>query len=136
MKRSLYDIFCNSKVSQFKVSANRISKIFSGKMPILMSNKKIRDDFHEAVPDSIGGEMEGGTVMNMLREGDKHSSKGVVIIKGVVDYAAGEKGKSWQYTAAKAALAYTQAKLKAANFQGKIALEYVCTSKTLKVLFN
>ena len=37
--------------------------------------------------------------------------KGVMLIKGVADYADGKKTKHWQFTAAMAALHYTESRL-------------------------
>lgn len=52
--------------------------------------------------------MEGGVLLEFER---KRKIKGVIVIKGVVDYADGKKSKEWQYTAAMAALNYTKIKL-------------------------
>ena len=76
---------------------------------VLMDNKEMRDRFGAAVPEVIGGEMEGG---ELLRFQTKKIIDGIIVIKGVVDYGDGTKEKGWQFTAAMAALAYTRDKLK------------------------
>ena len=50
----------------------------------------------------------------------KHPNLEVIIIKGVADYADGEKPKQWQLTAAMAAANYTHFQLKRSTaFNGK-----------------
>ena len=49
-----------------------------------------------------------------------HPSLEVIIIKGVADYADGEKNKQWQLTAAMAAASYTHFQLKRSTaFHGR-----------------
>ena len=82
---------------------------------MLMDNKEFRDKLRRAVPDVIGGEMEGGVLMEF-----KNVSETIVrakIIKGIVDYGDGKKEKSWQFTAAMAAFAYTEKLLENPDFR-------------------
>ncbi len=57
---------------------------------------------------AIGGEMEGGELLKFIGKGN---IKGIIIIKGVADYADGEKSKEWQFTAAMSAFKYAESKL-------------------------
>ena len=89
----------------------RYSKVYAGtyaSCPILMDNKSQRDKFRDAVPEVIGGEMEGG---ELLRFQKNRQIEGVIVIKGVVDYGDGTKAKGWQFTAAMAAFTYVKTKL-------------------------
>ncbi len=97
----------------FKVSKNteRTSIVYTGRFlsySVLMDHKETRDKFRAAVPEVIGGEMEGG---ELLKFQTRRKVKGVIVVKGVVDYADGKKEKGWQFTAAKAALHYLHDKM-------------------------
>lgn len=61
----------------------------------------MRDKFLRAKSVAIGGEMEGGELLEFHND---QKIKGVIVIKGVADYADGKKEKDWQFTAAMAAL--------------------------------
>ena len=109
----LYRMFCQDLTHgpDFNVSENRSSRVHSGRIfsrAILFNNKEMRDKFHDEVHTAIGGEMEGG---QLLKYQQKHKIKGIILIKGVVDYADGNKAKNWQFTSALAALNYTRSKL-------------------------
>ena len=98
----------------------RTSKVYSGtyaSFAVLMDNKHMRDKFGDAVPEVIGGEMEGGELMQFQK---KRKVGGVIVIKGVVDYGDGTKEKGWQFTAAMAALTYTRDKLY--YYRGKVLM--------------
>ena len=115
----LSDTFCSDTMHnpEFKVTDERESEVYSGcflSHPLLMDNKTECDKFHAAVPNAIGGEMEGGVLMQVCKE-KNNNIQGVVIIKGVVDYADGSKRKNWQFTAALAAVHYARSKLRAVN---------------------
>lgn len=104
-------LFCMDLVSDFEVTDKRKSEVHSGQMaslPNLMDNKVMRNKLQTALPTAIGGEMEGGQLLKFQR---KRNIKGVIVIKGVVDYGDGTKTKEWQFTAAMAALHYTKFKL-------------------------
>ena len=114
----LSDVFCKRCTFSppFKVTDTRDAKVYAGTFlsyPVLMDNKSERDKFHAAAAPAIGGEMEGGVLMKL--ETEKPTIKGVIIIKGVVDYGDGTKDKEWQFTTAMAAFQYTETKLKSVN---------------------
>ena len=107
----LYGPFCQNCDSEYMVTDSRESKVFSGLIvsySSLMNDKTMRDRFHEVQPRAIGGEMEGGVLLEFKQ---KRKIKGVIIIKGVADYADGSKSKEWQFTAAMAAMNYAKTKL-------------------------
>ena len=109
----LHRIFCGDLVQDpdFKVSQSRSSEVYSGTIishPTLINNKEIRDKFHAEVRTAIGGEMEGGQLLRFERQ---RKIKGIIAIKGICDYADGNKAKDWQFISALAALHYTKSKL-------------------------
>ena len=114
----LSDTFCLDALHnpKFMVTMLRESDVYSGRFlshPVLMDNKSVRDKFHDAAPNAIGGEMEGGVLMQVRKE--DNGIAGIIVIKAVVDYADGDKEKQWQFTAALAAVHYTKSKLSAVN---------------------
>ena len=109
----LYRIFCQDLIHDpdFKVSEHRSSRVHSGRIishAILLNNKEMRDKLHDEVRTAIGGEMEGGQLLKFRQKG---KIKGIIAIKGVSDYADGNKAKEWQFISALAALHYTRSKL-------------------------
>ena len=111
----LSDTFCSDTMHnpEFKVTEERESEVYSGwflSYPLVMEDMAARDKFHAAVPNAIGGEMEGGVLMQVRKE-KNNNIQGIVIIKGVVDYADGHRWKNWQFTASLAAVHYTWSKL-------------------------
>ena len=103
--------FCMDLISDFNVTENRISKVYCGRIvsiPNLIDYKLMKKRIKASIADVIGGEMEGGQLMKFQK---KRKIKGVIIIKGVVDYADGSKSKDWQFTSAMAAVHYTYSKL-------------------------
>ena len=123
---SIVGIFHRNKdVMNFQVSkAGRKSKVFCGKVVsynTLVNNKILRDRVKLAAPEAIGGEMEGCELLRLKKETLKKKRQiEIVIIKGVSDYADGAKTKHWQFTAAMAALTYTETKLRQYSSPGKI----------------
>ncbi len=96
---------------QFNVTQDRHSNVYAGNMvsyPALVDNSIIRDKIYAAIPGVYGGEMEGGELLKLQQDG---KIKGVIVIKGVSDYADGSKTQDWQFTAASAALHYIESKL-------------------------
>ena len=75
----------------------------------LIKDEAIRDAFHRLNTGDIGGEMEGGELLKLQQDG---KVEGVIVIKGVADFADKDKAKHWQYTAAKAALHYIKVQLR------------------------
>ena len=105
----LSDIFCVNTIHQpFHVTCDRISEVHSGQF-ISSPHDFGCYNVHAARPSAVGGETEGGVVMQLLRE--KNSSQGIVVIKGVAGYADGKEDDQWRYTASKAALHYIMSKL-------------------------
>lgn len=118
---ALNSIFCKriSYWNEFKVSSsNRASRAHCGlfiSASILFSSQDKRDQFKEAEPEAIGGEMEGYKLLELKNEGEV---KEVITIKGVADYGDENKAKNWQFTSAMAAFNFMQhmVKEKGANF--------------------
>lgn len=86
---------------QCRTSKAHVGTIIS--RPDLVDNKKFRDKLWKHYPNAIGGEMEGWVLLELQEKWTKKELR-VIIIKAVVDYADGDKEKSWQWTAAKAAI--------------------------------
>ena len=110
---NLQDTFCRARTlsSKFKVCEGRFSKAYEGPIvsfPLLIKDAVFRDKILKAVPGAIAGEMEGGQLLKFVQ---KKKIKGIIVIKGVVDYGDENKKKDWQFIAARAALHYTDRKL-------------------------
>ena len=114
----LYRMFCHNLFHDpdFKVSEHRSSRVYSGRIiscPFFL-NKEMRGKLHNnMVRTAIGGEMEGG---QLLKFQQKRKIKGIIMIKGVSDYADGNKAKDWQFISALAALHYTRSKLQSLRY--------------------
>ena len=111
----LSKIFClGSEFTGYVVSdSERKAHAYSGTFcssPVLVNDKVQREKYRKANPTAIGGEMEGGMLLEFMQ--DDEWNKKVIIIKGVADYADGKKDKEWQFTAAMAALHYTEKQLR------------------------
>ncbi len=107
----LTKIFCMDEDTDCPASAGRSSTMYSGTFccnNVLMNDKVMRDKYLRAHPGAIGGEMEGGELLKFVLD---NKLEGVIIIKGVADYADGTKAKDWQFTAAMAAASYTESRL-------------------------
>ena len=69
----------------------------------------MRDKYREAMPDVIGADIEdGGELLKYQMDG---KVVGIVAVKGVAGYAHEYKSNEWFFTAAMAALKYTESKL-------------------------
>lgn len=112
--KPITSIFCQDVMfyEDFEVSkTGRTAKVYCGRLcsyTALLDNKEMRDKFYHAVTEAIGGEMEGGQLLEFQQ---RNKVEGIVVVKGVVDYADGNKSKGWQFTAALAALRYVKSKL-------------------------
>ena len=112
----LCEIFCMEKVKEldFDVSnKGRESKMHCGTFccnVFLIKDEKVRDAFRNANADDnlVGGEMEGGELLKLQLD---RKVEGVIVIKGVADFADKKKAKDWQFTATKAALHYIEVQL-------------------------
>ena len=123
VSEDLSSIFCN-KIDlhwkkKFQVTSNtgRCSKPHYGKFAsaaILFDSLKEREKFRAAVPEVIGGEMEGCELLKVMNS-SHNKVKGIIIIKGVADYGDGTKSKEWQFTAAMAAFHFTETIITAKN---------------------
>ena len=106
-------VFCDtpSTVEEFPVSKHRSAKFYTGPIAscsILINDLNFRDKLGKSLKlKPIGGEMEGGELIRFNRK----NGKDVIIIKGVCDYADGQKEKSWQLIAAAAAFHYAKQKM-------------------------
>jgi nucleoside phosphorylase len=123
----LSDTFCLNPIHdpEFEVTVERQSDVHSAEFlscPIPVNDKTERDKFHTAAPNAIGGEMEGGVLMQVMQE--EYSIQEIILIKGVANYADGYKYEQWQFTAALAAVHYAQSRLSAIDLppQGNLSL--------------
>lgn len=110
----LQDTFCRGLTlkSKFRVCEGRFSEVRQGPIvsyPLLIKDEVFRDKILKAVPGAIAGEMEGDQLLKFVQSS---KIKGIIVIKGVVDYGDKDKKKDWQFIAARAALHYTQYKLR------------------------
>ena len=125
--QDLISIFCKDLTHEedFPVSdAKRCSRVDAGQfasLPFIVESKEMRDKIRRAVPEAIGGDMEG---RELLKFRLKRRIEGVVVIKGVVHYADGDKAEDWEFTASLAALNYVCSKLY--YYDGEF-VSYVCT---------
>lgn len=97
----------------FEVSHDgRQAKVHVGAIascPLLVDSITARDSIAQKVPKMIGGEMEGGELLKIQKEYQRKSRIiGIVIVKGISDFADGSKNKEWQLTAAMAAANYVK----------------------------
>ncbi len=98
----------------------RTSRVHSGLIiseRALVDNRDERDKSKTNAPEAIGGEMEGVVLVEIQKTSERgiHASPrelGVIVMKGVSDYADGSMEKKWQLTAAMAAASYAEHKLK------------------------
>ena len=110
----LRKVFCNDLFTgdEFIVSeTNRSSIIIPGSFvstPLIIDNAEFRDKIRDISPESIGLDTVGGELLKFQRQSNLD---GIILIKGVCDYADGNKTKGWQFTASLASVNYTMKKL-------------------------
>ena len=75
-------------------------------VPLLLDSMTARDAIVKQVSKMIGGEMEGYELLKIQRELHECREIGVIVVKGISDFADGDKDKRWQLTAAMAAASY------------------------------
>ncbi len=117
---TLVNFKCTKSVDSTDSEAGRTSKVHSGVIVsnrALIDNKEVHERMKLNAPEAIGGEMEGVVLIEIQqrlarRKQTPPRELGVTVIKGVADYADGQKEKEWQLTAAMAAASYAQHKLK------------------------
>ncbi len=110
----LYAIFCDNrnKHDPLLVTNERYFKAFPGTFVCsaeLISDSEMKEEMKIAVPEAIGGEMEGGELLKFINK--NNNIKGIIIIKGVADYGDEKKSDQWQFMAAMAAFKYAESKL-------------------------
>jgi len=120
-KTALKNMFCKNTIGwEFScTNTNRLAKVVPGLLvsgPLLLDDATIKQKMLEQFKDAKGGEMEGWILYtHIVNDRDilkDHPNLEAIIIKGVADYADGEKDKRWQLTAAMAAASYTHFQLK------------------------
>ena len=113
-KTTLTNIFCQDDAEwKFLCTEKRPAKVVVGQLvsgPFLLDDPKIKKSIQEQCKLAKGGEMEGWILYTHILK--DHPNLEAIIIKGVADYADGEKDKQWQLTAAMAAASYTHFQLK------------------------
>ena len=121
VSEDLSSVFCKriDCWKKFRVTSNtgRCSKPHFGKFACvnaLFDSLEEREKFRAAVPEVIGGEMEGCELLKVMNS-PHNKVKGIIIIKGVADYGDGTKSKEWQFTAAMAAFDFTRTMIRAKN---------------------
>lgn len=108
----LAEIFCEDLSHEFEVSdIKRYANTHAGQFasfPAIIDSQDVRDEIHHSLPEAIGGDVEGGELLKFQSKGE---IKGVALIKGVSNYADGNRGIEWEFTATSAALHYAHFKL-------------------------
>ena len=109
--QSLIKMFCDDSDMwrDFFVCHGRKAKAVEGLVvsaSILVNDPDIKRGFKDPEEKYQGGEMEGWVQIEYTPE---HVNS--IIIKGIADFGDGTKDKSWQFTAAKAAVDYADYKL-------------------------
>ena len=113
-KTPLYNTFCKD-VKGWKFSCtdtSRQAKALPGLLvsgSFLLNDRDVKLSLQDQYKSAKGGEMEGGTLYRIVKN---KPNLAAIIIKGVADYADGDKDKRWQLTAATAAASYTHFQLK------------------------
>ena len=113
--KSMKMLFCDDTRPHgwnFECTAEgRTSKVHQGcifSSPMLINDRIVKKGLEGESQKLIGAEMEGWVLLTYFKHIDS------IIIKGVSDYGDGTKEKSWQLTAAKAAVDYAHFKLEKA----------------------
>ena len=122
MSNEIYHIFCVNagKVKGLEVAHGRYAKHLVGKIasgPNLVDNAYLKEMINDQVqPKAYGGEMEGGELLRLQKDGIDMADGSkkyiqVIVIKAVTDYADGIKNKEWQFIGAQAAFHYVKGKM-------------------------
>lgn len=125
MTNRVFQIFTREVLSwtietDFKCSkGGRHPKVVPGQIistPWLVNDEDLLAKLFDNDPEAVGGEMEGqviSSIHNNLRVQQTPRQLDIVVIKGVADFADGNKevAREWQLTAAIAAAGYAQYKL-------------------------
>jgi len=108
-------MFCKNPIG-WKLSCantNWLAKVVSGLLvsgPLVFHDPGAMQRMQEQFKDAKGCEMEGWVLYTHIMKYNPNLE--AITIKGVADYADGEKDKRWQLTAAMAAASYTRFQLK------------------------
>ena len=122
MKGKIDSIFCfnATKVNGLQVAQDRYAKHWVGKIasgPNLVDKADFKEMINYQVkPMAYGGEMEGGELLRLQKDGivmldGSKKYIQVIVIKAVTDYADGTKNKEWQFIGAQAAFHYVKSKM-------------------------
>ena len=87
----------------------RLAEVHTGpiaSVPLLVDSVTARDSIVQRVSKMIGGEMEGCELLKIQHDFQNSREIGVIVVKGISDFADGDKDKRWQLTAAMAAASY------------------------------
>ena len=123
-RATLRNIFCKDDTGwHFQCTkGGRAAKVIVGQLasgPFLLDDADFKQKIQEQFKFAKGGEMEGWALYTRIMR--NYPDLEVIIIKGVADYADGEKDKQWQLTAAMAAADYTHFQLQRSTaFYGKV----------------
>ena len=113
-RATLRNVFCKDNTGwHFPCSkTGREAKVVVGQLasgPFLLDDAAVKKRIQEQFKFAKGGEMEGWVLYTHIMT--DYPDLEVIIIKGVADYADGEKDGRWQLTAAMAAANYTHFQL-------------------------
>ena len=121
MKDEINSIFCvnAANVKGLEVAHGRLAKHLVGKIASssdLVDNAELKEIIYNQVKLAYGGEMEGGELLRLQKDGidmPDGSKKyiQVIVIKAVTDYGDGTKNKEWQFIGAQAAFHYVKGKM-------------------------
>ena len=75
----------------------------------LINDEKMRDLVTDQEPEAKGGEMEGHVLVQKIQK--EKPGLQIAVIKGISDFADGNKNDAWQLTAAMEAVHYAKCKL-------------------------
>ena len=130
MKAKICKIFCDNavqvkglQVAHDRYAEHLVGNIVSGS--ILVDNADIKEKINYQVkPMAYGGEMEGGELLRLQKDGivmpdGNKKYIQVMVIKAVTDYADGTKNKKWQFIGAQAAFHYVKSKMDMQNGKAK-----------------
>ena len=124
MRDEIYSVFCRrpNQETDFKIATSRSAKHIVGAFvrgTLLVNDPDMKKKIEEEVrQDTCGGEMEGGELLRLQRDGitmpngDQKRDVQVIVIKAVSDLGDGLKKDNWQFIGAQAAFHYATIKMK------------------------
>ena len=105
----MWDDFCVCEEPSKRIAKAFVGRLFSAS--VLINDPGVKQGLEDSAQQYLGGEMEGWAQIEYTPEHVKS-----IIIKGIVDFADGTKDKTWQLTAAMAAVDYAHFKLIKAGY--------------------